>query len=136
MVEKKIKVKVIIEVLGSPKEHVEKALSLIINKVKDEKNLEVLKAVSFDAKQIKQFWSTFAEIEINFDDIKKIIDFCFSYMPSSIDILEPTELLMGAKETNDMLNDMLAGLHKYEMILKNLHAQNIVLKREKEKKED
>ncbi len=134
MNENKIKTKVITEVIGSPKEHIEKALGMILNRIKDENYLEVIKAVSFDAKQIKnKFWSTFAEMEIHFGDINKVIDFCFNYMPSSIEILEPTSLTMSAKETNDMLNDVLAGLHKYDMVLKNVHAQNILMKREIEK---
>lgn len=136
MSEKKIKTKVIIEVIGSPKEHVEKALGMILNRVKEEKYLEVVKAASFDAKQVKEFWSTFAETEIDFNDIKGVIDFCFNYMPSSIEILDPTLLSMKVKEVNDMLNDVLAGLHKYEMVLKNVHAQNILMKREMEKKKE
>lgn len=135
MAERKIKTKVIIEVIGAPKEHIEKALGMILNRVKEEKYLEVIKAVSFEAKQIEKFWSTFAETEIDFNDMKGVVDFCFNYMPSSIEIIDPTELLMSAKETNDMLNDVLAGLHKYEMVMKNLHAQNILMKREKEKKD-
>ena len=134
MVEKKIRTKVIIEVIGAPKEHIEKALGMILNRIKEEKYLEVVKAISFEAKQLKdKIYTTFAETEIHFDDINKVIDFCFNYMPSSIEILEPTELTMSAKETNDMLNDVLAGLHKYEMVMKNLHAQNILMKRDIEK---
>lgn len=137
MSEKKIRTKVIIEVIGSPKEHVEKTLSMVINKIKDEKYLEVVKAVSVDAKETeKKFWSAFSELELNFDNIERLIDFCFNYMPSSIEIIEPTDLLMKAKEINDMLNDVLAGLHKYEMVLKNIHAQNILLKREIDKKKE
>lgn len=137
MVEKKIKTKVIIEVIGSPKEHIEKALGMILNKIKEEKYLEVIKAVSFEAKPLKdKIYTTFAETEVHFNDMKGLVDFCFNYMPSSIEIIEPTELIMSAKETNDMLNDVLAGLHKYEMVMKNLHAQNILMKRNMEKKKD
>lgn len=136
MVEKKIKTKVIVEVIGSPKEHIENALKMIINRIKDEKYLEVIKAASFDAKEVKEFWSTFSEMEIDFNDMNGVVDFCFNYMPSSIEILEPTELYLSAKETNDMLNDVLAGLHKYEMVLKNIHAQNILLKREIDKNKE
>lgn len=133
MAEKKIKTKVIIEVIGSPKEHVENVLGKILNTIKDVKELEVIKAVSADAKEIKQFWSAFSELEIDFKEMKEIVDFCFNFMPSSIEIIEPDDILMNAKDTSDMLNDMLAGLHKYEMILKNIYAQNVLMKKEKEK---
>jgi len=135
MVERKIKVRVIIEVIGGPKEHVEKTLGLVLNKIKEEKYLEVIKAVSYEAKQTdKKFWSSFAELELSFSNVERVIDFCFDYMPSSIEIVEPTELMMETKEISNMLNDLLAGLHKYELALKNIHAQNILLKRELDKK--
>ncbi len=137
MNEKKIKVRVIIEVIGSPKEHVEKTLGIIINKIKGENYLEVIKAISVDAKETqKKFWSAFSELDLTFENIGRVIDFCFNYMPSSVEILEPTEFIMKTKEINDMLNDVLAGLHKYEMVLKNIHAQNILLKREIDKKKE
>lgn len=135
MAEKKIKAKVIIEVIGSPKEHVENTLNAVLNKIKEEKDIEVVKAVSYDAKKVKEFFTAFAEIEIDFSDVKKIIDFCFNFMPSSIEIIEPDELFLGSKDTSDMFNDLLAGLHKYEIVLKNLYAQNILMKKDKEKKD-
>ena len=55
-------------------------------------------------------------------------------MPSSIEILGPSELKIDNLSMNGLLNDLIARLHRYDMFLKNLHAENIVLKQEKEKK--
>ena len=32
-----------------------------------------------------------------------------------------------------LINDLIARLHRYDMFLKNLHAENLTLKQEKEK---
>ena len=53
-------------------------------------------------------------------------------MPSSIEIMDPIKLNINSNEVDDLLNDLLARLHNFTMFLKNLQAENIVLKREKE----
>lgn len=139
---KQIKAKVIIEVVGAPKEHVETTLKNIVNKVKDEKDLNLLRSEFFEAKETEvkdmpqKVWSAFFELDITVPNINRLISFCFDYMPSSIDILDPSKLDLNAGEISDMLNDLLAGLHKYDLILKNIHAQNILLKRELDKNKE
>ena len=54
----KLIVKVIIEILGAPKEHVEKTMKLVLDKVREQKYLKVLRDKIFETKQIKKFWLT------------------------------------------------------------------------------
>lgn len=134
MNEEKIVVRVVIEILGAPKEHVEKTLKLVMDKVKEQKYIKLLKEKVFETKKVKQFWSTFVEMEMAMEDVNNLINFCFDFMPSSVEILEPEKFSVKVNYLNDLLNDLLARLHKYDMLLKNLHAENILLKRELEKK--
>ena len=131
----KILVRSVIEVAGFPKDHIEEVMKKVVDKIKE--NFEVVKAEIFDSVELKDkltgFWSVFTEIELKFDDINAITLFCFEYMPSSIEILEPEELKFGSMEFGGFINDLLARLHEYDMVVKNLQAENMVIKKKQEK---
>tara|TARA_Y100000310_G_C20609438_1_gene777238 strand:+ start:1033 stop:1425 length:393 start_codon:yes stop_codon:yes gene_type:complete len=124
-----IQARVIIEIMGSPKEHVEKAMETVVDKFKKEDNVKVIKEDISKIAEVKQFWSTFVEFEIEIENIARLFDICFDYMPSSIEILEPEKVDLESEYTTDLLNDLLAKLHRYDMLVKNLNAQNFVLKK-------
>src|SRR3989344_5644801 len=111
----KIFARVVIELAGFPKEHIEEVMKKIINKIKE--GFEVSK------------------LEIKFEDINTITVFCFEYMPSSIEIIEPEELRFKSTEVAGFLNDVLARLHEYDMVVKNLQAEKIVMKKKQENKQ-
>jgi len=128
-----IRCKTIIEVLGKPKEHVEKTIKEYVEKIKQDPDLIILKEEFADTKQQDKFWSTFAELEMVVKGIPKLIGFCFDYMPSSIEIIKPDELKMNSKETADFLNDLQARLHNLDMMVKQLKNENTFLKRNMDK---
>lgn len=131
---KKIIARLILEILGAPKTHVEETLKLIVNKLAEEKEAKVLKKEIYEAQeQENTLWSAFAEVEIELKDIRQIAGICFDYMPSSIEILEPAGMETDFAEFSDMFNDLLAKLHKYDMLVKNFNAENILLKEKMEK---
>ena len=124
-------IKTIIEVAGFPKEHIEETMVKVIEKLKQESKVtkhEVFEAVELKDK-LEGFWSTFCDIEINFNNIEELIRFCFEYMPSSIEILSPEDLKFNNIEIANVFNDLLARLHHYDMLVKNLNASNQVMKK-------
>jgi hypothetical protein len=131
----KITTRTIIEIAGFPKEHIEEVMQKIIGKIKEK--FEVIKSETFESVELKDkmtgFWSAFSEIELKFEDINSMTLFCFEYMPSSIEILEPEELIFGSIDFSGFLNDLLARLHEYDMVVKNLQAENMMLKKKQEK---
>lgn len=120
--------KVIIEVLGSPKEYVEETLKKVVENIKTEK-FEVLKEELFNAQQQEKMFSAFTELEVLFKNNNSLIDFCFDYTPSSIDIIEPIYVNYKAHDFSNLLNDLLARIHKSDMALKNYNAENQILKK-------
>jgi len=131
---KKIISRIILEVLGAPKSHVEKTMELVVDKLKSEQNIQVLKKTTYEVEeQDNGLWSTFSEIEFETEDIQKVLDVCFDYMPSSVEILEPAGLDMDCAGLADMFNDLLAKLHRYDMLVKNFNAENQILKQKMEK---
>ena len=127
----KLKVRAIIEILGSPEEHVKKTMQMILDKVKQYPDTKVLSDKSFPAEKMgdKNLWSTFTELDLEVKTIQTLTGFCFDFMPSSLEIIEPEEMMMQHHAISDVLNDLLARLHQYDMVLKNIHAENIILKK-------
>lgn len=124
-----IKARVVIEMLGAPKEHIQETLQLYVEKLtKEEKKITVYTVAYAEPKEVNNLFSVFAELDIGFHDLSTITYFCFDYMPSSIEIYEPAELLYNANDFTDYLNDLQARLHKFDMLIKNLSAENKVVK--------
>ena len=133
----KILARTVIEVAGFPKNHIEEVMKKVIENIKQK--FEVAKFEIFDSVELKDkmtgFWSVFSEAEIKFDDINAVTVFCFEYMPSSIEILEPSELSFESMTFGCFLNDLLARLHEYDMVVKNLQAENMIMKKKQEDKQ-
>lgn len=124
-----IRCKVIIEVLGKPKGHVEKALKMYVDKIKQDSELIVLKEEFVDAKEKQGLWATFAELEMVAKGIRKLIAFCFDYMPSSVQILKPESYILDRSMIEDFVNDLQARLHDVDMIVKKQKNENEFLKK-------
>lgn len=129
----KVQAKIVIEILGMPKEHVEDAMRKVIEKLKGEQGVKLLRETTYKAEQIKNMWSTFSDLEIEVEDVSKLIGICFDYMPSSIEITEPNKMDLETTTIADFLNDFLARLHKTDMMLKNAIAENKWLKMQQKK---
>ena len=66
-----IRCKIIIEMLGKPKGHVEKTLKMYIDKVREDSSLIVLNADFADAQEKGNLWTTFVELEMIIKGIPK-----------------------------------------------------------------
>lgn len=123
--------KVISEVLGSPQEHVDKTLYLLLNKIKERKELQVSNEHVFKAEKMedKPLFTGFLEYELKIETIDTLVDFCFDFMPSSIEILEPDELELKAMSVSDLFNELLAKLHNNDMLLRSALVELSLLKK-------
>lgn len=127
----KIQAKIVIEILGTPKEHVEETIKKVIENLKNEDGVKLLKEVTYEAEKIKEMWSTFSDLDIEVEDTTKLVGICFDYMPSSVEIIEPLKMNIETTMISEFLNDLLARLHKTDMILKNALAENKMLKQKR-----
>lgn len=122
-----IRVKAVIELLGAPKDYVKKTINAYVEKIGKEKGLKIVQSYVAEVEQKEKMFATFAELELIFSNPQKIIDFCFDYMPSSVEVIEPEQLTFEARVLTNMLSDMQARMHAIDMKLKNLIAENKVL---------
>ena len=121
-----MKAKIIIEVAGSPKEHIEEVIKEIVEKIKNEK--KILRYKIFEAQEKEKMFFTFTEMEIDFNNYEDLAGFCLDYFPSSIELLDE-KIDIKREELENTLNDLLAKLHQYDMNLKNLKAEIFMLKK-------
>lgn len=129
----KVTARIILEVMGMPKEHVEQALKDVIKKLKDDGRVRLLNSKTYETEQIEEFWSTFAEVEFEADDIKNVLDVCFDYQPSTLEIMEPAGIEVDTAYLASLFNDLLAKLHQYNAVIKNMEAEKMLMKIELEK---
>jgi hypothetical protein len=125
MVDKPVLARVIIEMLGAPKEHIEKTMKDYIEKLKKEQT--ILKSEIAEAEQKENIFSIYSELEIRFEDLSDLLDFCFESMPSSVEVVEPGTLAIPLNKLNAFLNDLQARLHEADAIVKTGKMKQQVL---------
>lgn len=128
---KKIIFRAVIEVLGKPPEHVDQSLKDYVEKIKKSENYEVVKEkyAAIRKQEKQELWSNFAELEIKTGKVEHLTSFCFEYMPSMIEVLEPEEISWTEQEFSVFLNDLQSRLHQIDLIAKQVKAENDQLKR-------
>ena len=129
-----IQIKAIIELLGKPKEHVESTMEKVLSELKNQKNLTIINQEIAETKELEKFFSTFVDLELKLDSLDNLIDFCFDFLPSSIEIVEPEKLDLNSEAMAEYMNDLLAKLHQQSMLIRNLHAENTLMKKQLENK--
>lgn len=127
----KVRSNVVLEILGKPKEHVDKALSMYLEKLKDDDNKTVVinEKIHEAKEQDDGFFSTFAELEIVSEDLPALVGFCFDYMPSSVEIVAPEEMKIKQRDITNVINDLQARLHTLDMLIKSTRTENDFLKK-------
>lgn len=116
-----IRALMIIEVAGRPPEHLSEAIRAHIDKLNFIKGVKLVSATHATPKKIeeeKDLYTTFSEVEVQTDSLQKLLDIVFEFMPSSIEILDPSEVIFDIQETTNILNDITSRLHKYDEVAK------------------
>ena len=123
-------VRTTIEVLGYPEDHVEKVISKVIEKLKNEEGIKVLKEKLQKPEKVKEnFFASFVELEMKINDFNKLLNFCYDYLPSSLEILDTEKITLPIREFSLGINEMIAKLHHYNLVMSNLSTK---LKQQKE----
>ena len=123
-----IHLRCIIEIAGFPKEHVEKTIKNVIETIKKEENFQIIKSEIEEVKEIEKMFSTFTEVELKVENFSDLVQLSYFYMPSSIEIISPDEFNSKSTEIADLFNDLVERIHKVDMTMKNLLAENQTLK--------
>jgi hypothetical protein len=118
------------EVIGTPKEHVEKSMKSYIENVKKDEQIHFITEDTADPEELdNKMWATYSDNEMLFENIQKLTWLCFNFMPSNIDIIAPENLKFKEKEFTNWLNDLISKLHEVSTEYRQTSSNEQALKR-------
>ncbi len=116
----------IVEMVGRPAEHLTAAIEKHIGILNDVKDIEVHSIKVSEPREIdmkvengeEQMWTVFAEVDFECESFARLSETMFDFMPSSIEVIEPSKLSLGMTEVTDLLNNISGRMHRYDEIAK------------------
>lgn len=107
---------VMFEVAGKPKEHVEKSLSEFMDNIRKDERVIILSEDREPAEEHEDgMFSAFSECEMIVNQLETFTWLCVNFSPASVEILDPEEFRLEARDVTNWLNDLLAKLHSIAM---------------------
>src|SRR3989344_1199111 len=129
----KLQVNIVIEILGRPEQYVKDSLQSIATRIGAEKGIKILNKELYDPKPIeesKDFFTAFMELELELDSLEKYFNLIFTYMPSHIELVSPTNIDFTNARLNELANSITQRLHYYDALAKQAIAEKDVIVRE------
>lgn len=121
-------IRTIIEVIGFPEDYIKDAITKIVDNIKEKPYIKIQSYTIAETKKYEKMFSTFAELELEFKDLISVLNFCFDYLPSSVEIIQPENINERSVDFAGFINDLMLKLHEYNIVIRNLQAENKVLK--------
>lgn len=137
----KITARFMLQVAGKPVENVQKALDLVLDKIKESKDWKFLdgEIIAPELDDETTMYSGLIEVTLKFEKVEKLMGFIVDYTPNSVEIEDPETLKFDISEFNGILNDMSSKfLHMAQQLrqanasLHYLHNENKKLKEKSE----
>ena len=125
-----IRLKSIFEIAGFPEEHIAETIKLVAEKLSKEQIKIIDQKIREPKKISEKMFSAFIEMEFLAQSLTQIMGLIYDYLPSSIEIIEPEDPISDDPQAmSELLNDLIAKLHRYNQAIHALQAENIVLKK-------
>ncbi|MBW6442428.1 hypothetical protein K0A97_01435 [Patescibacteria group bacterium] len=125
--ETRIKAIIILEVIGKPPEHLVETLEKLAEGIGNEKGVFVISKKinkSVLLKDQKDFYSNFAEIELEVNELLQLLFLMFKYMPAHVEIVSPETIKTSNNDFGEVLNELLRRLHVYDEIARIMQLEN------------
>jgi hypothetical protein len=122
----------IIEVIGKPPEHLTETLNEIIEKIGEEKDVEVVSKNLKEPvlmKDQKDFYTSFAEVEIKVEEIVILAGLMFKYMPAHVEVISPELIALTNNGWTEILSELVRRLHGYDEVARILQVEKGVLEK-------
>jgi hypothetical protein len=128
--EKIITVSFILEALGRPKEHLVQALEELISKMDKEQKVSVISKKIHEPVVMKnqpELFTTYAEVEVEIEELIYLMGLVFKYMPASIEVISPEKLIVENNNVSELLSELARKLHGYDELARMMQADRAVL---------
>lgn len=122
----------ILEAIGKPPEHLTEALENLIKEMEKEKGVTILNKKINEPilmKDRKDFYTSFAEIEVEVEEVLHIAILMFKYMPAHIEIISPELIVLTNNGWNDVLNELTRRLHGYDEVARVIQIEKNILEK-------
>ena len=141
----KIRALMILEVIGKPKEFLTETLENLIKQMDSEQGVSVKGKNVREPKKMEEktgvadsksgnlkiarqdFYASFAEVEVETENIFSLVYLMFKYMPANVEISSPEVLALTNNGWNDVLNEIIRRLHSYDEVARVLQVEKAVL---------
>jgi len=119
----------IVEMAGRPAAHLTEAIEKHIGSLGNIKDLEINEIkvseprviVAEEGKEVpkgEEMFTTFAEADFEAPSFARLSETMFDFMPSSIEVVEPSKVNFEATEATELLNNLSGRLHRYDEVAK------------------
>ena len=116
----------IVEMAGRPAEHLTESLEKhisILNKVDDVTvhSIKVSEPKEIEQKDVAPeeiMFAAFAEADFEAESFARLSETMFGFMPSSVEVIEPSKVTMDSSESTALLNNISGRMHRYDEIAK------------------
>ena len=122
--------RLILEIMGRPPEHIVKTLEMLIERLSQEKGIIITLKKVHEPRAVegsKDIFTSFAEVEAEFDSTNIFLGIIFAYMPSNVEVISPQNFKLTNEEFSSLGNNLVARLHGYEALMKKLVAEREIL---------
>lgn len=127
---KKIQVRMILEILGRPPEHIKEAMSVLLQRLKSEPGVAIIEETHHEPIKVqdtKDLYTTFSEIIFEVESLTMYFGIIFAYMPSNVEVLSPQEIGMTNADLNEIAGLLTQRLHDYDSIAKRMVNERHIL---------
>jgi len=144
----KIKALFIFEMLGRPPEHIKKTLEEFLDKMGENKGIKITSRKVhephvFEKKDEKgelqktDLFTTFAEVEVEADDLNLIFMIVINMLPANVEIIDPASIRINNFDLSQTLSELTIKLHRYDEVAKALTMErNALIGKLKEMQEE
>jgi len=117
------KINMIIEGISQDEKALEKEMDALESKLKNE-GFKLLKFERSGVSKEKDSYTAFFNVDLSVPDFSDIIYLIVQYGPSSVELLEPTEVKLSLSEAQTALNEVASAIHYYvSLILQFAHKE-------------
>jgi len=112
----------IVEMAGRPAEHLSAALEKHIGVLNEVTDIEVHSIKLSKPNEIEmktenvgdKMWTAFAEADFECKSFSRLSDTMFDFMPSSVEVIEPSKVTLDMNEATSLLNNISGRMHRYD----------------------
>ena len=127
---KGVKAVLVFDIIGRPQEYLTETLGKIIDELDKEKGVRVDSKKIYPPvlmKEQKDFYTSFAEVEIEVEQISNLASVMFKYMPAHVEVISPELIALSNGGWSDILSELTTKLHAYEEITRMAQAEKTIL---------